>query len=121
LNLAAISGAALEVSGDLRRYSPDQLRQLQKTLELSDPRRRVWCPNLLEATAQDPPALWFAEGDADLLVGIFNWRDKPVAHPWPDLPNGPIVDVWSGESADRSKVLELGPHASRLLRVAKPA
>lgn len=116
LNLAAVTGAALEVSGDLRRYSPSQLQTLNRTLELSDPQRRVWCPDLHQATAQRPPAIWIADG-TDQLVGVFNWSEEPVEIDVSSVLAGPAYDAWSNRSIPRVERIALPPHASQLLRI----
>lgn len=102
LNLAAVTGAALEVSGDLRRLSPARLKKLATTLDLSVPSRRVRCLDLPRGPSELPPALWLAEGEQ---FAVFNWADEPVTF---DLPA-----IHAGVPAQ----LALPAHASKLWRL----
>jgi len=117
LNFCAISGAALEVSGDLRNLPEDRLRRLARTLELSDPNRIVRCPGLAVARGQ-APAVWMAEGAGSALVGVFNWSDQPetfeVASVLPALRGQTVGDAWSGAKQLLPERLDLEPHGSRL-------
>jgi len=102
LNLAAISGAAMEVSGDLRKLEPARLARLARTLELSVPSRRVRCLGLPLGKLAQPPAIWLAEGNDDCrLLAVFNWIDEPavVSIDLPELASmrGDFRDPWSGE------------------------
>lgn len=124
LNLVAVSGAGLEVSGDLRKLSEERLRLLARTLELSDPNRRVWCPDLVTLAPSQPPALWRAEDKDGLLLGVFNWNDSNAVLETHDLLLGTdpasIRDAWTGESATVAGPVTLKSHESRLW-LATPA
>ena len=76
LNLCAIGGGALEVGGDLTKLDDNRTWRLARTLDLSDPSRRVWCLDLPAGAIDLPPAIWVAEGRRDKLIGIFNWSDR---------------------------------------------
>jgi hypothetical protein len=117
LNLAAVTGMAIEVSGDLTRLDDATLRRLNRTLELSDPARRVRCLDLPPGQVEAPPRLWLAEGTADAYLAIFNWTDAPAQSDPPQLAAG-AVDAWTGTPFQPSV---LRPHGSVLLRLAKPA
>ena len=99
LNLAAVMGGALEVSGDLRKLRDEQLAELAQTLRLSEPARRVWCPRIDET----PPAVWVADGPSDRLLGLFNFADaeRHLAAP-PELfaPGARVRDAWTGEALE---------------------
>lgn len=77
LNFCAISGGALEVSGDLRELPEARLERLSRTLALSDPDRRVRCPGL-DSARGTPPSIWIATGDANarLRGGVRRGRDR---------------------------------------------
>nr|MBA3710284.1 hypothetical protein [Planctomycetota bacterium] len=55
LNLCAVTGGALEVSGDLTRVSDHRKARLSRTLALSDPRRSVRCLDLPMGRIVQPP------------------------------------------------------------------
>ena len=122
LNFCAISGMALEVSGDLRKLPEHRLRRLSKTLALSDPDRMVQCPGLGEARNQSP-AVWFATGREHSLVGVFNWRETPthveIASVLPSLSGQSVTDAWSGATATLPTSIDLEPRGSRLWVVGK--
>jgi len=122
LNLAAVSGMAIEVSGDLRKLDQERLARLARTLELSDPRRRVRCLDLPRGRIEQPPALWLAVGeDGSALVGAFNWSDEKAAvsltHPELAGVSGEVTDAWTGEAMSARGLpdaIALEAHASRL-------
>jgi hypothetical protein len=118
LNLVAVSGAGLEVSGDLRKLPEERLRLLARTLELSDPDRRVWCPDLVALAPGQPPSLWRAEGRDGLLLGAFNWNDTNAVFETHDLLCGTdpasLRDAWTGESVAAAGPVALKPRESRL-------
>jgi hypothetical protein len=121
LNLSAVAGGALEVSGDLRKLDEARLRRLARTLELSDPARRVRCLDVALGAMAYPPAVWLAEsGDGRRLLGVFNWTDEPAAVPLshPDLAGSRDGwrDAWGG-SRKRSlpAKIKLPAHGSVLL------
>ena len=117
LNFCAISGGALEVSGDLRKLPEARLERLSRTLALSDPSRRVRCPGLGSARGTPPP-VWIATGVAETLVGVFNWTDSPARVDLADaadlIPTRSATDPWIGETAPVPGVVELAAHESRL-------
>ncbi len=117
LSFCAISGAAVEVSGDLRKLPETRLRRLARTLELSDPDRIVRCPGLGSVRDQ-APAVWMAEGARSSLVGVFNWREQPalvdVAAVLPALAGRRAVDAWSGATETLPASVTLEPRGSRL-------
>jgi hypothetical protein len=119
LNLCAVSGTALEVSGDLAKVDVPTLQRFQRTLELSDPARRVRCPDLAEATATRPPSTWLAEGGAGTLLGLFNWGDEPAEVTLPAETAGRATrDAWTCTAVPASRSLRLEPHASALWLLA---
>lgn len=123
LNFAAVFGGAIEVSGDLRKLDANRLARLERTLELSDPARRVHCLDLSSGACDLPPSLWLAEAqDGHRMLGIFNWSDKEVTVDLacPDLRiAGAWRDAWSGESSDAlPEQLSLPARASRLMTYA---
>lgn len=121
LNLLAVSGGAVEVSGDLRSLSPERLRRCARVIELSDPDRLVQCPDLTTVAPGEPPSLWLATGRGDLLLGVFNFRDVPATI---DLAPArtriePVFrrdprDAWTGAAAPLPDTLSLAPRESRL-------
>ena len=126
LNVCAVSGSALEVSGDLTRLDEGRLKRLARTLELSDPSRRLWCADVPGGKIDHPPAVWLAEGPRDRLAGIFNWTDEPctihfesLSAAWPDFYDT-CEPVWEEPSLTlhRDKI-DLDPHDSLLLRTRK--
>jgi hypothetical protein len=122
LNFCAISGGALEVSGDLRTLSAERLTRMARTLELSDPARIVRCPGL-GTCVNRPPPVWIAQGADQTLVGAFNWADEPaqldVSAILALAEAGTVVDAWSGEALRLTAQVTLAPHASRLWLLKK--
>lgn len=122
LNFCAISGAAVEVSGDLRTLPEERLRRLARTLELSDPNRIVRCPGLASVRGQ-PPAVWVAEGAHSSLVGVFNWRETPVHVEVSSVLSAHsgriVVDAWTGATETLPKSVDLEPRGSRLWIVSE--
>jgi len=123
LNFAAVFGGAIEVSGDLRKLDANRLARLERTLELSDPARRVHCLDLSSGACDLPPSLWLAEAqDGHRMLGIFNWSDKEVTVDLacPDLRiAGAWRDAGSGERSDAlPEQLGLPARASRLMTYA---
>jgi hypothetical protein len=127
LNLCAVTGAALEVSGDLTKLDEPKLQRLNHTLELSDPSRRVWCADISYDKVNYPPSLWVAQGEKDTLLAVFNWSDDPAAiihsSSWLSqlLETNPTAwDAWTNEV---SNILLSGvaipPHGSILLRICE--
>ncbi|MCC6580248.1 MAG: alpha-galactosidase [Phycisphaeraceae bacterium] len=115
LNLAAVTGMAIEVSGNLTQLDDATLHRLNRTLELSDPARRVRCLDLPHGKVESPPRLWLAEGNDEAYLAIFNWSDAPATTDLPKLAEG-AVDAWTGASFRPSM---LPPHGSVLLRLVK--
>lgn len=124
LNLAAISGMALEVSGDLRPRTPTQLRRMQDTLALSDPNRTLFSESLSPVTLHTPPTTWRSLGrEGDQRIAIFNWDEQPrrlATLCGEDVLTAlPRCRVLSGESHDANEELTaetvLAPHQSILV------
>jgi hypothetical protein len=117
LQFAAVSGGALEVSGDLRRLPEERLKRLAKTLELSDPSRRLFTPGL-EWIRGMPPPVWVAEGADEALIGVFNWGEEAAEvalGTWiPDRIGVEVREVWDGRDERLPAVLRLPAHGSRL-------
>ena len=118
------SGRATSEAGDrLTERQTEVLRQLcrglsnkeiSRTLELSDPSRRVRCLDIPSGKVEGPPRLWLAEGANERLLAVFNWSDAPAPSDPPQLVEG-AVDAWTG-APFRPSVLR--PHGSVLLRLA---
>jgi hypothetical protein len=118
LDLGAISGAALEISGDLTKHPPAALAQLNRALELSDPDRRVRCLDVPAGAFALPPALWLAEGQADSLLALFNWSDAEATLSLPARFHGrAATDVNTNETQALGADQRLPAHGSRLLRL----
>jgi hypothetical protein len=123
LNFTAVAGGALEVSGDLRKLDARRLARLARTLELSDPARRVRCLDIPMDSLALPPALWLAEGaDGSRVLGLFNWADTPVElrldRPALAELHGEWHDPWTGRSVSAAAlptVVHLQAHESLLL------
>lgn len=121
LNLCAITGYALEVSGDLTMLNEKQLKHLGRTLEISSPTRKFKCVDVPYGQIENPPSLWLAKEKKGLLVAIFNWGETACRissrhYPIRDLLYGRTSAV----SAFDGKVLNLAsatvpPHGSLLL------
>lgn len=124
LNFCAVSGAALEVSGDLRKLPIWRLNRLARTLELSDPDRIVRSPDIA-APGGNPPAIWFAEGGPTSLVGVFNWfddeREISLRILVPSAMADHARDAFTGEAIEIPQTIRLGPRESRLWEIAGPA
>ncbi|HUV38446.1 MAG TPA: hypothetical protein VMY39_02480 [Planctomycetota bacterium] len=123
LSLCAVTGAALEVSGDLTTLDDARLTRLARTLEMSDPARRVWCLDVPHGKIEHPPAVWLAEGPTDRLIALFNWSDwggvvqlGPIADVWPDWFDA-FQLVWQDEPLRMvPREIDLPAHGSVLLR-----
>jgi hypothetical protein len=117
LNFCAVSGGALEVSGELRKLTEDRLARLSRILDLSDPDRIVYTPGLGEMQGRTPP-LWVAKGAKETLVGVFNWTEKPCAIDLAAMDKTLVgtscVEVWSGKGQTIPTRLELEPRGSVL-------
>ncbi|MBA3710316.1 MAG: hypothetical protein H0W83_16020, partial [Planctomycetes bacterium] len=121
LNLCAVTGGALEVSGDLTRVSDHRKARLSRTLALSDPRRSVRCLDLPMGRIVQPPSVWIAEGRTDALVGIFNWSDQAAEVPLQALRAAvgsltTLEPAWPDQSRPRGSTIALPAHGSVLLR-----
>ena len=78
LALSAISGGALEISGDLARLPRERDALLNRCLVLSRPGRRLRCLDLPPGQVEAPPSLWVSSRGRDVqLAAIFNWDDQP--------------------------------------------
>jgi len=123
LSFCAVSSAALELSGDLRKLSVARLRRLARTLEFSDPARTVRCPGVRTATGGQPPAVWLAEGADATLVGAFNWTEQPLrvelVQALTELPTKQVTDAWTGEPDRLPAIVDLPPRGSRLWLVRR--
>ncbi len=123
LNFAAVAGGALEVSGDLRKLDAGRLARMARTLELSDPARRVRCLDLPVGALTLPPALWLAEGDdGSRLLGVFNWADEATVisldHPALAQNRDGWSDPWGdGAAVVLPKELMLPAHGSLLVQI----
>ncbi len=130
LNLAGVTGAALELGGDLTKVDCAALKQLNAALELSNPTRRVWCADVPTGPVAEPPSLWIAQGDRETILGLFNWGDGPRRLLVPatllqQLGAGKFSshDAWNHQPAflpGADSPLELAPHESRLFRLHQP-
>jgi hypothetical protein len=118
LNLCAISGAAIEISGDLAKLPPERIRRMAKTMELSDPKRLLTCPDFQRGPIAHPPAFWVAEGPNDRLIAIFNWKDEPATLACPlTRSDTSATDAWSGKKVTAPQSINLAPHESVLWRL----
>ncbi|MCX6972613.1 MAG: hypothetical protein NTV93_21020 [Verrucomicrobia bacterium] len=118
LNLCAISGAAIEISGDLAKLPPERIQRMAKTMELSDPHRLLTCPDFQRGRVHQPPAFWVAEGPSDRLLAIFNWKDEPATLACPLTQSGAkVVDVWTGKPVANPQAITLAAHESVLWRL----
>lgn len=117
LNLCAISGSALEISGDLSKLPVARLQRMNKALELSDPDRILRIPDIWNVR-KDPPACWVAQGAESVLIGLFNWHDTEVEVPLhlelAQWIGQTVRDAYTGEVMACPASLTLSPHASRL-------
>ena len=119
LNLCAISGAAIEISGDLAKLSPERLRLMAKTMDLSDPLRLLTCPDFQRGRMDQPPAFWIAEGPNDRLFAVFNWKDEPSKLSCPvSLSAKKITCAWTNKPIVSSEFITLAPHESVLWRLS---
>lgn len=119
LTLCAVTGMAVELSGDLRKLSPARLARLARTLELSQPGRRLTCLDLPAGPIQRPPALWLATTPANALLAVINWDDQTAAialdHPRLAPYAGPAAEAWTGAPlGPLPAAVELAPRSSRL-------
>ena len=122
LNLAAVSGMALEISGDLRKLSPSRLETLNRALELSRPESRLRVLDMPRGTIDLPPSVWLSEngGRGDLLA-LFNWsgQERAVCLDAPRIAKcaGGLQDAWTGEpfAQPAESAMTLKPFESRLL------
>ena len=120
LNLCAISGAAIEISGDLAKLPQERIERMAKTMELSDPHRLLTCPDFQRGRVDQPPAFWVAEGPSDRLLAIFNWKDEPATLACPLTQSGTrATDVWTGNPVGKPQSITLAPHESVLWRLEK--
>lgn len=76
LDICAVSGACIELSGDLRKLPDEKHKLLSETLQLCDLRARIYLPDLSTATRLAPPPLWISESEKHFLVGFFNWHEN---------------------------------------------
>ena len=117
LDFCAISGGALEVSGDLRVLPEVRLKQMARTLELSDPERVVRSPGL-GSCQKSPPPVWLAQGAEASLAGVFNWEDEErvidIASALPEHAGAIAADALDGSSCPIPARVKLAPHASKL-------
>jgi hypothetical protein len=119
LDLGAISGAALEVGGDLARHAPEQWIPLNRALDCSDPDRRVGCLDVPAGEMAAPPALWLAQGARDALLAVFNWSDAPaeIALP-PDLHGRSARDLHTNTATRLAATCPLPAHGSALVQLS---
>jgi len=123
LNLCAVTGGALEIAGDLTRLDESRIHRLNRTLELSDPARRVRCLDVPEGKIAYPPAVWVAQGTNDSLIALFNWTDeqavldvRKLATFRPDRHDN-FRPVWDDHQGDIDAAsVRLPGHGSVLLR-----
>ncbi len=116
LNLAAVSGMALEISGDLRKLDDSRLQKLNHALELSRPESRLRVLDLPRGEIKHPPAIWFSENnDRGDLLALFNWEEstREIALDNFDLTKG-WIDAWTAKTVGTSRV-RLAPGESRLI------
>lgn len=78
LTLCAITGYAVEVSGDLTKLNREQIRLIRKTLEVSNLHRKFRCLDLPYREFDNPPSLWVAEEREKYLIAIFNWGETAL-------------------------------------------
>ena len=120
LNLCAISGAAIEISGDLAKLPQERIQRMAKTMELSNPHRLLTCPDFKRGRVDQPPAFWVAEGPKDRLLAIFNWKDEPATLECSLTQSGArATDVWTGNPVAKPQSITLAPHESVLWRLEK--
>lgn len=123
LNLSAVNGGAIELSGDLRKLDANRLAALAKTLELSAPSRKVRCLDFKTNAMEQPPSLWLSEdGNGGIMLGIFNWSDNELSislEPAIKLGiRGKVKDAWTGAIEYKDKLPDsicLAGRSSRLL------
>lgn len=129
LNLCAVNGGALEISGDLRKLPKDRLETLGRAMAMSNTRRQVRCVDWTHEKMEQPPSLWLAENPegGGGLLGIFNWADQAVSIPIvPELQGlpGPFRNAWTRRQTYRSglpKTLRLPGQTSLLLEFGSAA
>ncbi len=117
LNFAAVSGGALEVSGDLRVLPEERLRRLARAMEVSNPERKVYCPGLGDWEGE-PPAVWIAEGGSEGLIGVFNWREEvaeiALGALIPERVGSQVTGVWEERLETLPPVVRLPSRGSQL-------
>ncbi len=121
LTLCAVTGMAVELSGDLRKLNERRLKKLARTLELSQPDRILRQLDLPTGPIQHPPGLWFARRKEDALLAIFNWADhaRTISLDPHHVAGylGTVTDAWTGHPLKRGLPtwMRLQPRSSRLL------
>ncbi|MFW5803495.1 MAG: alpha-galactosidase [Verrucomicrobiota bacterium] len=120
LNLAAVSGMALEISGDLRKLDESRLQKLNHALELSRPESRLRVLDLPRGRIETPPAVWFSENTRrGNLLALFNWGDGDSKISLDDFElTGTWTDAWK-ENSEYVDTVTLSPGQSRLLLITK--
>ncbi|OGV70545.1 MAG: hypothetical protein A3K19_24800 [Lentisphaerae bacterium RIFOXYB12_FULL_65_16] len=106
--LVHLSGGDVFTGDVLKRLKPNGVDMLRRVLV---PRPAAAVPVDLFTTEQDLPRVWIGRGDKDVLVGLFNWSDKParlVFDPAQYGLTGAPRDFWTGKPA--------GPLPERLPR-----
>ncbi len=124
LNLCAVSGMALEVSGDLRKLPRERSVKIRNALELSRPGGALRVLDVPEGEVTAPASVWLnTQPDGRMLLALFNWTSEPQSLPLSYAQLGAAdrawVEVWSGQElsgADLAKGLQLKPFESRLFR-----
>ena len=122
LNLGAVSGMALEISGDLRKLPPERCERIRKALELSHPGGTLRVLDLPVPPISAPASAWLnTRKDGRALLGLFNWTDEerhvPIRYPQLGQAAGAWRDAWTGEPLDAGEMpagILLAPHESRL-------
>jgi len=94
--LIHLTGGDVVLGDSLRKLKPNAVETLERVLV---PRQNPAVPVDLFESEQDLPRIWISRGEADTLVGLFNWSDKLCRIEFnPDergLP-GKATDFWSG-------------------------
>ncbi len=113
LNLCAVSGCALEVSGDLAKLPVERLQRISRALDLSNPLRTLRFLDLPQGEITQPPAFWLGEDNDAALLAIFNWSDEPATFSVPPLRFTNRRDAWTGKLMDNS-CITLNAHESAI-------
>ena len=137
LTFCFITQGMMGIGGDLTALSEAQLEWLDRISEAPDRGHKVRCPDRRAFTGEPLPDALYVDYPPDSRtaragvvkhVALFNCDDRPRPIDYPLASLGieageSISDFWSGGQvapAQSRLVVELAPHASRLLAVSRP-